>query len=283
MRERFEFRIPEQLAARHLPDGVGTRLSITRRVVLLPDDPLFSRIGAIEQQMRAQEGRPFFTAWLVRRSYSRKELQTAMAIRAIFSKTFEPAGEECGTQYDESSACERCGAGAIQEGSLFLNGSMIPSRSDFSRTIAGELIVSRRVVDLFHAHRFDGAQFDPVRLTDRRGAPSDHWFQLQSTSPSVRIHPRTRTGRDPFDLGGDSSNVCPNGDLLGLNLLSELHLEEETLDRRDLQRTAQYLGVRRGLLRPEPELTLSPRLLAAFEDAQLKGLRVEVAHLVRSE
>lgn len=47
----------------------------------------------------------------------------------------------------------------------------------------------------------------------------------------------------------------------------------------DVMVTKQMIGVRRGLLRPRPMLLLSPRAWRAIEDAKLKGLAVEVAHL----
>jgi len=280
MKEIIEFRIPESLASRYLPDDCGTRLTIVRRVELEPSDPMFELIGRVDRQMRADEGRSFITAWIPHRSYSKSELSGAELLRVAFTRVFEPAGEECGTMYDDKRACASCGAGAPQVTSLMLDGRKIPRKGDFARTIAGELVASRRVVEVFEREAMRGARFEPVRLADRRGEPSDQWYQLQVVARPVDVDAKTRVGRNPFDLANDRPDGCPRGDVLGLNLLSELHVVRTSLDDADITRTRQFFGVRRGLLRPEPEVLVSQRLWATIEEERLKGLRVEVVRLV---
>jgi len=46
-------------------------------------------------------------------------------------RRMEPAGEECGTQYNEASACPVCGGGADQITPLFMNGRRIPNSLDY--------------------------------------------------------------------------------------------------------------------------------------------------------
>jgi hypothetical protein len=46
--------------------------------------------------------------------------------------------------------------------------------------------------------------------------------------------------------------------------------------------TKQHVGVRRGLLRPEPMLLISPRLWESVIQQKLSGMNFEVVHLVPS-
>lgn len=297
MREVFEFRIPEKNAAKHLPAGFGDRLGDTvRRVRLSPEDPLLKHLQRIDREFRSN-ARVFFTGWSIKRVYSNEELARAPLFRARVTTVFEPAGEECGTVYDEASSCNqvvesesvtevsghqirippsRCGAGAIQAGPLFLDGRRIPRKVDIARTIAGEIVVSARLRVVFEEVPLSGAQFTEVRLSNRQGVPSKDHFQMR-VSTSVDVHPSTRAGDDPFDE--TSHGRCPLGHVLGLNLLSEVTVERRSLAKVDVMMTRQLVGVRSGLLRPEPLLLVSPNARRSFDEAEVKGLSIEVAHL----
>ena len=169
MRETIEFRVPVKSATEHLPAGLGTALGSVRKVELALDDPMVARIGSLQRQYNA-EGKAFFHGWMIYRRYSRRELDEAQLLHVWPKKTFEPAGEECGTVYDDAEACDHvfaqtpeteicghwipssidaCGAGARQVTPLFLDGRRIPRNVDFARTIAGEIVVSARVVQVF--------------------------------------------------------------------------------------------------------------------------------------
>jgi hypothetical protein len=47
-----------------------------------------------------------FFGWRLTRAYEKQEVDEAQLFRPIISSVFEPAGEQCGTVYDESSACK---------------------------------------------------------------------------------------------------------------------------------------------------------------------------------
>jgi hypothetical protein len=276
MRETIEFRIPETLAGLYLPADVGVKFGTVRKLELASHDPLLGKIHHIDQKLRL-EGRALFTAWIPHRRYSRQEIDGADLFHAWPKKTFEPAGEECGTAYADSRACPKCGGGAPQTTPLYLDGRRIPSNVDFAQTIADELVVSRRAVDVFRNGRLRGAKFDPVRLSNKGGTPSEDHYQLLVIGPPVELHPVTRVGEDPFDE--DSSGHCPRGDVIGLNLLSEVTVKRSSLSDADVMATKQMVGVRRGLLRPRRSLLLSPRARRVIDDAELKGLAIEIAHL----
>lgn len=279
MREAIEFRIPETLASRYLPDDLGVRLGATvRKIELDPSDPFFAEIGRIDRALREREGLSLFTAWIPHRQYSRKELSEADLVMLKVTVIFEPTGEECGTRYDEGNACPSCGSGARRVTPLFLDGRRIPSRGDFSRTIGGELIASARVVDLFARGQLRGARFEPVRLSNQGGRASKDWHEVQIVANAVELDSSTRVGRDPFNEGRLDS--CPRGDLLAYSALSEASIRSETYDGSDVVKTRQVFGVRRGLLRPQPLIFVSQKAWSAIGESKIKGYRGEAAHLV---
>jgi hypothetical protein len=276
MRERIEFRIPESLAERYLPADCGRRVGIARSLRLTPGDAVLLDVKRIDQRLRTRGG-AFFTEWEIQRRYSRRELENAVLLHVYPRIVFEPAGEECGTEYDDSKACAHCGAGAVQTTPLFLDGRRIPRGADFSRTIADEIVVSARVVDLFHKHSLSGAGFDPVRLANRGGTASEDHFQLKVVGRPLEIDPSTRAGDNLFDES--QGGRCQRGDLVGLNLLSEVAVQRATVPAADVMVTRQMVGVRRGLLRPQPILLFSQRAWRVVDASKLRGLVVEVAHL----
>jgi hypothetical protein len=281
MKETCEFRINEEFAPRLFKAEEGKRLGDSvRRIELATDDPRFDSIGRLDLEIRRRTKLAFFYGWILKRSYSASELRNAACFQLLFKSTFEPAGEECGTEYDETTACPRCSAGAKQITPLFLPEKRIPKGKDVCRTIAGEVVVSRRVAELFARHGITGAELRPVGSTRASSAESKEWFQLMVEGPEVEISAPTRVGINPFDADEEGRCRCPLGDLIGLTLLSEISIASASRGSADIVRTRQFTGVRRGLLRPEQLILISPKLAKLIESEKLKGCEVEVAHLV---
>jgi hypothetical protein len=278
LRETIDFRIPEDHAAEYLP-GAGEPLSSgVRRVVVMAGDPLYREIGRLHDSFQKQ-GRSFFFGNTINREYTSRELSSADWFVVRPKRTFEPAGEECGTRYDESTACTICGACAKQISALCVDSRKIPGNIDFARTIAGEVIVSSAAAQVFARMSLIGMRLAPVYLINRSNSLSEHWFQLRSDGPPVHIdRSRTRAGRNVFD---DSSwGACPLGHVIGLRALSEIWFVSAQNPEVDFMRTAETAGVRQGLLRPEPFLLISRRARSAIVEAKLRGFVFEVAHAV---
>ena len=281
MREVCEFRVVEEFAPKLFAEKEGKRLGDTvRKVELATDDPRFDRIGELQRETIAATGRSFFHGWNIRYFYSKAELAAARCFQLSVKAVFEPPGEKCGTVYDESEGCPLCRAGAEQVGPLFLNLNKIPKGKDFARTIADEIIVSRRAVDLFRQQGINGVDFGPVRHNSASRYGSEDWFQLLVQSAKAEIVPPTRVGIDPFDDDLKGECRCPRGDLIGLNLLSEVSIKSETRGQADVGCTRQFIGTRRGLLRPRRLILISPKVWRLLESERLKGCEIEVAHLV---
>ena len=281
MREFAEFRVVEEFAPRLFADNEGKRLGDSvRKVELATDDPRFVRIGELQKETRQATDRSFFYGWKFRRRYTKTELTKAEIFRLGFASTFEPAGEECGTKYDETTACIHCGAGAKQIGPLFLDVKRIPRGKDFARTIAGEKIVSRRVVELFSKAGVSGVSFHPVRTKGGKSLELGEWRQLVVHAADAEIVAPTRVGIDPFDDDPRGECRCSAGDLIGLNLLSEVSINVASCGESDVAASRQFIGVRRGLLRPERVVLVSPKVQRLIDSEKLKGCEIEVAHLV---
>jgi hypothetical protein len=282
MTESFELRVDEDFADRLFLPNEGKKLSagIVRLVKVDGNDPRLTKIGSLQKNLYREQKRSFFYGWEILRKYNLEEIKNAACFHLLFKSTFEPAGEECGTTYDESTACPRCGAGAKQTSSLFLDVKRIPKSKDVCRTIAGEVVVSRRAAELFARHGITGAELRPVRTTGKSSVESKEWFQLSVQGPEAEISAPTRVGINPFDDDEKGECRCALGDLIGLNLLSEITIASASRGSADIISTRQFIGIRRGLLRPEQLILISPKLAMLIESEKLKGCGYEVTHLV---
>lgn len=300
MRTTVEFRVVERYAPLLFRDNEGVTLGDSiRKVEIDINDPRYPRIGELQREIDSKEGRSFFHGWRIRHHYSNAEYKSAKLFHLEIKSTFEPAGEECGTKYDESAACDHvfdpelemdvsghrttipastCGVGARQVSDLFLDWKRIPKTRDIARTIAGEVVVSRRVVELFHRHGIQGTELRPVRHRPASSAESNDWFQLCVQSGEVEITGPTKAGINPFDEDPRGRYRCPLAHVIGLNLLSDVWLSRESYSGCDMVASKQFIGCRRGLLRAERLLFISPKLRELLMHEKMKGFQIEVAH-----
>jgi hypothetical protein len=279
VRTYAEFRVDERFAALLFRDDEGKRLGDSvRKIELATDDARYTRVGELQAQLLRAEGKPFFYGWALRRRYATSELAAAPRLQLVVATVFEPAGEECGTRYDESLACTQCGAGARQIGPLVLPVRRIPRNKDFAKTIGGELVVSRRVRDLFDDDAISGVELKPVRTTS--GQASESWYQFVTLAHDAIVVPPTVVGDEPFHDDPRGFNRCRREDLLGLNLLSEVSIRASSNGTTDVVASRQFIGTRRGLLRPQRVTMVSPKVWRLLIDNNLTGCDVEVVHLV---
>jgi hypothetical protein len=280
MHEIAEFRVDEAFASLVFRDDEGRRLGDSvRRVEVDTNDPRFPRIGELQIELRRTKGKPFFYGWDLRRQYASDELARASLLQFIVRPTLQPTGEECGTVYDESTACTWCGAETRVVDPLLLDIGRIPRDLDLAKTIAGEIVVSRRIADAFMAEGVTGVSLRPVLDRASPIQPSG-WYYFDADAVDAVVAPPTRVGNGPFDDDPRDANRCPLGHLLGLNLLSEVSIDRSTRGTTDVIASRQFVGVRRGLLRPERLIMISPRVYNLLTSFRANGCRFEVAHLV---
>jgi hypothetical protein len=166
MREIVDFRINERYFERLFAPHEGKRLGdMVCQIDVETSDPRFQQIGEMEKQVRAEtEGREFFFSYAgERRVYTRAELEAAEILGFGIWWCFEPAGEDCGTIYDESAVCPHCGAGRRQISDLVLDLRKAPKRKDMACTIADEWIVSQRLAEIMLDAGLTGFELRPVR------------------------------------------------------------------------------------------------------------------------
>jgi hypothetical protein len=215
----------------------------------------------------------------VTREYSDKELDEADLLNLIIDAVFEPAGEDMGTEYDDSEACPKCGAGRVQRSPLRLNLRRIPKNVDIARTISfDEWVVSESLADFLHKEKVTG--FD-VREVEHRGKrqPGKKWYQLLVTGKAGNTVDPTRYGIDYLHPDPEGRFVCPQHLLSGLNLVSEVFLRRDSVETVDIAATTNRYGLRGGVLVPIPIVVISQRLFRILKQHRIKGYKVEVAYL----
>lgn len=292
MKEIHEFRIYREYAHLLLKPGEGKDNGSKIVVYINRDDPKFEQVRMLTKEIKEKYNKSFFLYSNIRREYSKKELDKATLLHMIIKTTFEPAGEESGTVYDETTACEICGANRKQFGRLKLKRGSIPKK-DIARTIAGEVVVSERFAIVFEKRGLKGVTLEPVTLD--KG--TSNYYQLKTTS-ELELTRDTVAGVDIFDFSEGSEPTeftildghhikiekevykCPKGHTIGLNILSELYvLRSSSINDSDFFSSKQKIGVKRGLLQPEPLYLCSPAFRKMVEEEKLSGFEFEIAHI----
>src|SRR6218665_1112599 len=240
-------------------------------------DSVFEEIRQLSQVIKKNPNDRFFGYSNIKRKYNKKELATATLFQMKIKTAFEPAGEECGTLYDETVACEICGANRKQISPLMLKKGSIPKR-DIARTIAGEVVVSEKFAEAFKQRGLRGVALEPAVF----GKGTSGYYQLVATS-EIELSQRTVAGINIFDLSTSSEREiykCPKGHTIGLNLLSEAYvLNSPSINDSDFLVSKQKIGVKRGLLRPEPIYFCSQAFRKMVEEEKLSGFEFEITNI----
>lgn len=291
MKERHEFRIFDDYY--HLLskpnnakfNGAVYILNISK------DDPLFLEIGNIQIEF-IKNKRGFALYGGAKRSYTTKELSDAELFLFTIKTAFEPEGEDCGTVYDETVACEICGTDRKQIGPLKLRKSSIPKK-DIARTIAGEVVVTEKFANACKERKLKGIMFEPVIFNKT----VSNYYQPKASS-ELELSKNTIAGNDPFRTTASSEGgvftipggftivherevyICPKGHLIGLNLLSEAYvMDNPFIYENDFFVSRQKIGAKIGVFRPEPLYFCSPAFRQMVIEEKLSGFEFEVAHI----
>jgi hypothetical protein len=252
---------------------VGNDIGPVTRIKIEKGSPEYLLIKDIAEKVKAENSESFFYGWGIKRKYSKSELSNALLFTLNMSNVFEPTGEECGTQYDETAACEICGANRKQTSPLILKKGTIPKK-DIAQTIGGEIVVSEKFVNVITQKNLKGLQFNPTNI--------EKYYQL-TANREIELSQNTIAGINIFDLSTSCQNEiykCPNGHTIGLNRLSEAYVTDSPLIKEfDFLVSRQELGVKRGLLRPEPIYFCSPVFRQMVEEEKLSGFEFEIANI----
>jgi hypothetical protein len=252
---------------------IGNDIGPVTKIKIEKGTSEYQSIKDIAEKIKAKNSESFFYGWGINRKYSKSELANALLFTLNMSNVFEPTGEECGTLYDEATACEICGANRKQASPLILKKRTIPKK-DIAKTIGGEVVVSEKFVNAVRQKKLKGLQFSPINV--------EKYYQLTADT-EIELTPDTVVGINPFDLSTSSEGEiykCPKGHTIGLNLLSEAFvLNSPSISVSDFLVSKQKIGVKRGLLRPEPIYFCSPAFRQMVEEEKLSGFEFDITNI----
>jgi len=283
MEELVELRVSEKNANRIFRDDEGELMSsgMTRRVVIRSDDPRIPQIVKLQEELTARHDDLFGGAGFIRK-YSAAELNAAEILNMGLTGLCESAGQDCGTIYDDESACVVCGGGARQVSELFLKLKSLPKSKDCAVSISLlEQVVSQRFFDLVQENEVTGVTLPEVRpgitlrTRSKEFEAARKWYQVVAKSAPVEIIPPTRFGRIPF---WELKPECPLGHYTGLWPLTEVTVDRGGWDGSDVFRSKQLFGVRGGVLRPFPYFFVTQRVYRLILKSRLRGFKFHVAH-----
>lgn len=261
-------------------------------------DPRFEKVFLVDKEMREQSLSYFVSYWHIRREYSPQEIAKAKLFQLGF-RSYNICGEDCGTVYDESTACPICGANAKQITPLHIYRNKIP-KMDIAVTLASEVIVSDRFVRAAKERGLKGCVFSPVYSGKKIVETA---FQL-TAEKEIELSDKTVVGVKPFDFSTEgeagSSTICgykfewpkvfykcPKGDTVGLNVLSEAYvLDNPLIGQYDFLASRQRVGSRMGVFRPNPLYFVSPAFRQMIKEEKLLPTKLfdrlfEIAHVVK--
>jgi len=289
MRLVFDIRIAEDWAEKHLAPNVGKPLSqgpgfpvVTRQIIVDATDPLALEI---REKVLASErrGDSLFCFVNLDYYYDKAELDRATLLRFRPTVLVRTYGQRYGTEYDDSNACPKCGAGRVQRSPLVMDPRYLnKKKKDFLVTItAEEWIVSARLAKVLRQYASHYCTLEAVH--DLRGNSIDGWFQLKVNSVFGLAVPPTKFGLDyfhPEDTKGEY--VCPQHCLAGLNLISELYVKPQVQPDQwpTFSMTKNRVGRKAGWIVPAPLLLVTRRLADALVENKIRGFGLDVAHVV---
>lgn len=290
-----------------LPDSSGLAVCLRGRV----GDPLFVRIGELDEQLRKSGEGPSFAGWTIRRTYNKRELTGARLF--LLSVPFtHVAAEEFGTEYWDFGDCgyeseslehfegtnfqlvrgkHPCGLWSRQAGPLRIPYSRLRKGHDIFRIWGGELIVSKRLRHLIDDTGFSKCSFSSVveviDLSRRSPRPTQAMrnsvvdlYQLKLESNPLEISEITRFGSTPFDNESTGHHKCEAGEIAGYARISPVTVLRSSWDGSDLCRTRVFVGGRRGLFRPHPLFIVSAGFLRVLQQSLIRGFNFEIVELI---
>lgn len=166
MKEVFEFRVKENYVKGLFNDKDGKLLAPDlRKVCITRKHPNFAKLGEIDKHFQASnyEKGYAYSSWSIARYYTKKEIERAELFDLQWTRVFDPCGEECGTEYDDSEVCQLCGYGRKQTGDLRLDYRKLPKRADLARSLWWDYLINQRLAEILVDAKITGFELRPTR------------------------------------------------------------------------------------------------------------------------
>jgi len=272
MRERYWFRVWTDRVVDIVPPSLGDeKVRGVKDVRIERQSPLFAELAKRNQSTHAG----ILTAWGVKRSYTRSEIEAAKFFWLRVKRHVGAFGEDYGTTYDDSRACVRCGGRAVRVGRLRLPCRVLPKRADVAVSLAGELVTSVKFEHIWSAAGLTGLSFQDIEAPSGE-ACSSHRSPIFVGAPAD-ISSVTDIRDNPLARLGVICPTCNREDVLGMAVVSHLTLKRTDALHNDAVATRQLVGLRQGSIRPTPLYIISRRAHSVLTDAGLVGADFEVA------
>ena len=261
-RQNFDLAFTDQLSGEFINLGSFGSVRLPR------SDPRLARLIA---ELRAAGVEPFTR---VDRSYSTKDRASALWVLCCHSTTMVLAGNHPKQQWDVSTACPTCGAGAIPVPPLFVKFKKKNKIGWAATCPFGLIVVSQRVAERLAGEQLTGFKIHPVR-TPRSKAPDPDWRWLRIVSTWPRYSKRTVVELD---------QPCPSCDRRGrfdsMKTACEIHYRTVPAGTQDFNVTSEQWGYYDSSDGGEPHgasprAILSPRAYSVLLDEGVKLSRIE--------
>jgi hypothetical protein len=280
LQETYEFRIFSEYSKKYSLDQYAEDLGAAKRIKTARDTLLFDKIKRATL-IEEKNGNPLFAGWHITRTYSEEELRKAELFR-FWQDGAVPLLEAKKTQsYDESIACPYCLSGAQQIGPLEIS---FPRnfRSDFSRLPSGQVIVSRLFSNLLRKESVSGIELVDLRAQRPKKsatviAPRLSYRQMKISEHSAELVAPSLFGDFPF-RDSIKSYLCGLDHILGLNVLSEVHIRKSSIGGHDVTSSSKFVGAKRGAFMPNRLLFCTPKFRQIVLQNDIRGINFEIAY-----
>jgi len=264
MNEYLVIRVPKGIASQEFRDYPSRSHGDVRELTLPWDGEAVERLRVLRQRLGATDIQLAYYSWSRKVEFAAGDLDVHRFFLWRPRACIEPPGHTCGTTFDDSNACARCGSGRARVGPLILKSA--PKRSQMAKTLVyDELIVSEQFALRLSSLGLKGFSLSEVVFRSRSSRIST-WYSLDVETEPLRIGVGTEFGDDPIRrrLGFGACRECRR--LRGLNLISSVRVAPPAALLGDVWLSDAYEGLREGELYPSRLICVSRH----FVDAAVK-------------
>lgn len=126
----------------------------------------------------------------VEHHYAENELRAFPLLALVVTREIKIGGPQYGTEYDLTTGCRECGAGATQCSPLILPRSALPKSGQICKGYRGEVLTSGRLADAIRTAKCVGVELRQASSFPTR--EPQPWWQLICGYTMPRLGPKTK-------------------------------------------------------------------------------------------